>query len=331
MKTLLYAILVASTMTWSASHAQAQTGTQWTGIGGGTLGGHSVTMDAFPSTTYLGDFNLSTPSYASAPLANDQECLNYLCRESWQATFSPSLEDPLWYGVFVRGLDANPPGPDVRYTFDRPFVILSGFAGASVEGNTLVLSHDTFHFGILQFPGTHNSLACIDTPVTGGYQAMTFGRMDSVGTTFCDPAVANSTGLPTRISGTWSQESQSGLHLDAFQGPANQFAYFLIGTGVSEPGLAIGQGRLCLALGGGQGFARYNVIGDVRNSIGRFDSGGILRNLAGTSSSGSGFDVPTQISPALGTITAGSTWHFQLWHRDLGTQSNLSNGLSVTF
>ncbi len=50
---------------------------------------------------------------------------------------------------------------------------------------------------------------------------------------------------------------------------------------------------------------------------------------------GSGFDVPDTIpgnTPIL--IMSGSSWHFQLWHRDSGAQagdSNFSNGLSVTF
>ena len=73
------------------------------------------------------------------------------------------------------------------------------------------------------------------------------------GTTFCDPANNNSTGLPTVLSGTLSAPGGSGLHLEASQGPAGEFAYFLVGTGASEPGLMLpgSAGRLCLTLGGG--------------------------------------------------------------------------------
>ncbi|HPF13737.1 MAG TPA: hypothetical protein PLJ12_05680 [Planctomycetota bacterium] len=52
----------------------------------------------------------------------------------------------------------------------------------------------------------------------------------------------------------------------------------------------------------------------------------------GTSGVTSGYDVPNTV-PITGspTIVAGSTWHFQLWHRENGGASNFSNGLSVTF
>ena len=70
-------------------------------------------------------------------------------------------------------------------------------------------------------------------------------------------------------------------------------------------------------------------------SIGVFDAAGVLQNLVGTSTVGSGFDVPTTV-PVTGspTITAGETWHFQLWHRDfVGGQSssNTTGGVAVSF
>ena len=62
-----------------------------------------------------------------------------------------------------------------------------------------------------------------------------------------------------------------------------------------------------------------------------FDASGTLVNLFGTSSTGTGFDVPAVLpSPPGGIINAGQTWHFQLWYRD-GVASNFSDGLSVTF
>ena len=68
------------------------------------------------------------------------------------------------------------------------------------------------------------------------------------------------------------------------------------------------------------------------NSLGLFDSSGVLQNSVGTSTVGSGFDVPLNIPIGSGmTITAGDTWHFQLWHRENGGGSNLSNGVSIQF
>lgn len=150
--------------------------------------------------------------------------------------------------------------------------------------------------------------------------------------TFCDPAANNSTGLPTVLTGAMSAPGGSGLHLEAAQGPPGQFGYFLVGTAPQDPGAAVGSGFLCLSLTGGNLVGRYNVGGGNLNSIGLFDGSGILQNGVGTSSVGSGFDVPSALPlPGSPSIQSGETWHFQLWHREDGGDSNLSNGLSVTF
>ena len=155
---------------------------------------------------------------------------------------------------------------------------------------------------------------------------------ESAGAAFCDPANNNSTGLPTRLVGSVASGLSSGIHLDANQGPPTQFGYLLIGTGSNDPGTMIGNGRLCLQLGAGSSIGRYNAAGTLFNSSGQFDAAGVFQNIAGTSSSGLGFDVPLSL-PIAGTpqIMVGETWHFQMWHREPGGQSNFSNGLSVTF
>ena len=146
---------------------------------------------------------------------------------------------------------------------------------------------------------------------------------------FCDPADLNSIGLPTVLGGNLGLSTGSGLHLEASQGPPTQFGYFLVGTTFVDPGTPLGQGHLCLDTTSPIG--RYNVPGGALNSLGQFDSQGVLQNISATSVQGSGFDVPQLLPSSVGSITSGSTWHFQLWHREDGGQSNLSNGLSVTF
>ncbi len=152
--------------------------------------------------------------------------------------------------------------------------------------------------------------------------------------TFCDPNDPNSTGLPTWLSGTLGGSVGSGLHLESSQGPPGQFAYFLIGTASSEPGIMLpgSQGRLCLAVGGGNVIGRYNVGGSQFNSLGLFDANGDLQNQVGTSTVGSGFDVPITV-PISGSpqIMTGETWYVQLWHREAGGMSNFSNGVSADF
>jgi len=74
------------------------------------------------------------------------------------------------------------------------------------------------------------------------------------------------------------------------------------------------------------------------NSIGQFDTvdGGVFHNMAGSSASGTGFDVPAQIpNPPGGFIGPGDTWCFQLWFRDESASgapsANFSDVLCVTF
>lgn len=157
-----------------------------------------------------------------------------------------------------------------------------------------------------------------------------------VGTAFCDPNSPNSTGFPCHLAGLHHPGVGSGLHLEATAGPAAEFGYFLVGNAPSA-GVVLPNngGQFCLDVTMGNGFGRYNVTGSSLNSIGQFDGGGTLQNLVGTAQWGSGFDVPSNLpiagSPA---ITAGSTWHFQLWYRDVAVGagwSNFSNALSMTF
>ncbi len=114
-------------------------------------------------------------------------------------------------------------------------------------------------------------------------------------------------------------------------GPAGQFGYFLVSFGVLEPGGMIGDGRLCLT----NPVGRYKGTsgGAVAGSTGVFDAAGSFSNLSGTSTVGTGFDVPSFVPLIGSTIAPGETWHFQLWHRDLnpGPTVNFSTGLSVTF
>ena len=156
----------------------------------------------------------------------------------------------------------------------------------------------------------------------------------SDGTPFCDPMDPNSTGNSTTLTGMLGTGVESGLLLTATGGVPSEFGYFLIGTGISDPGIVISGGRLCLAVTGGNQFGRYN-FGTTTNSIGAFDAAGDFQNLLGTATSngGYGYDVATT-NPLGGMIMSGETWHFQLWHRDTPAgvgSSNFSNGLSITF
>ncbi|MCP5020242.1 MAG: hypothetical protein GY930_00565 [bacterium] len=180
--------------------------------------------------------------------------------------------------------------------------------------------------------------ACTPFPSTD-FAVMLFEDAGSI--TFCDPANLNSTGASTTLSSSFLtgggiSGSMSDLHLECTNGVPSELGYFLVGTTSDDPGVVISNGQFCLS---SAPFFRYNVAGTTSNSVGRFSAAGVLENLAGTSSIGpmgmeTGFDVPDAVASTPQVITAGSTWHFQVWHRDTPAavgSSNFSNGVSVTF
>jgi hypothetical protein len=143
---------------------------------------------------------------------------------------------------------------------------------------------------------------------------------------FCSPATPGPSGASVTLSGS-STTGPLLHHLEAEGGPFNEFGYFLVSGTPVDPGIPIAGGSLCLAAP----FGRYATPAGPRRSVGRFDASGAFQNLSGTSSVGSGFDVPAQLpSPPGGVVSSGSTWHFQLWYRD-GASSAFSDGLSVAF
>ncbi|MEZ5973402.1 MAG: lectin-like protein [Planctomycetota bacterium] len=185
------------------------------------------------------------------------------------------------------------------------------------------------HVGEIYGAGGWNDVPNAHLWTTGCIVEWDFG---TTGVPFCNPAMPNSTGLPTYLAIVPSAVSGSGYHLDATQGPPNQFGYFLVGSGSNPTGTPISQGLLCLALGSGNQLGRYNVGGTNLNSVGLFDASGVFVNVVGTSSTGNGYDLPNTV-PVTGspTFQTGSTWYFQLWHREDGGQSNFSNGIALTF
>ena len=152
----------------------------------------------------------------------------------------------------------------------------------------------------------------------GGATSVFTATLGGPGTTFCS-AVANSTGLAARISSSGSAMAVANdITLRADRLPTNQFAYFLTSMDqgfIPMPGGS--QGNLCLT----GGIGRYVGPGQIQNT----GSSGLvslpidLLNIP----------TPTGFVP----VTAGQTWNFQLWYRDVNpsTTSNFTEGLSLTF
>ena len=118
-----------------------------------------------------------------------------------------------------------------------------------------------FHLGSAGATGMQDLWSEGGTPITRiGFTYLVGNGMFE---TFCSPANPNSTGLPTVLSGMMGSGVGSDLHLEANQGPPNQFGYFLMGTSLLDPGLPVGNGRLCVS---GQ-VGRFNLAGGTRNSL----------------------------------------------------------------
>jgi len=134
-----------------------------------------------------------------------------------------------------------------------------------------------------------------------------------IGTAYCSPAVANSTGNPAVITATGSTvAADNAVTLHAQDMPPNQFGYFLNGPTqglLNPPGST---GNLCLS----GGIGRYTA--DIFNT----GAGGATSLVIDLT------NVP--FPPSGHVIVAGETWNWTTWFRDLGT-SNFTDGVSITF
>lgn len=146
-------------------------------------------------------------------------------------------------------------------------------------------------------------------------------------------------GSVTLNESTFGSGVESGLHLEATNGPMGEFGFVIgsLGLGGSLP---IFEGFLCLAspLGRYNSSVAANMGIPGLNSIGQFDpaGSGVLLNLSGSSTTGTGFDVPLDLPNPLGpgALMPGDTLYLQLWYRDQdlggGPSANFSNVLGAT-
>ena len=138
-----------------------------------------------------------------------------------------------------------------------------------------------------------------------------------VGTNYCGPAVANSSGGPASMSAIGSDAvADNNLVLHAEGMPTNQFGYFVASLTqgfVPNPGGS--QGNLCI-LGN---MARFN------SQIANSGAGGSISALIDINA------IPLGTGPV--GIAPGETWNFQAWFRDLNptTTSNFTDGIAITF
>ena len=124
----------------------------------------------------------------------------------------------------------------------------------------------------------------------------------------CTPS-ANSTGAASNLEANGSPHLADDLLSFRVTGlPTGQFAYFVMAA--SSGSTPVASGVLCLA----PPLVRFS--GAVLNS-GPFGVVDFSPSLAAL--------------PQNTTIAVGETWHFQLWHRDVGATSNFSDAVAVTW
>ncbi|MEZ6014744.1 MAG: hypothetical protein R3F49_06505 [Planctomycetota bacterium] len=170
--------------------------------------------------------------------------------------------------------------------------------------------------------------APLTNPYTGAGQTFSAGEWapgfgnptGTIGTNYCGPAVANSTGASAGISATGSAvAADNNLTLMAANMPNNAFGFFLTSLtqgNVPMPGGS--QGTLCLG-----------------GSIGRYVGAGQIKNSGGTGSFDLTLDLTLTPTPmGFVSIAGGQTWNYQAWYRDAingVATSNFSDGLTITY
>ncbi|MDB4780253.1 VCBS repeat-containing protein [Planctomycetota bacterium] len=147
----------------------------------------------------------------------------------------------------------------------------------------------------------------------------TLDACEAIGTTYCSPAVANSTGFPGVVTILGNETVfLNDFKVSARQLPTSAFGYFIAST---TPGsvfpVSNSVGTLC-------------VIGSVGRGVG----GGIVNSGSDGFFYGS-VNLNAMPQP-VGTVMVqpGDTWHFQAWHRDASggqTTSNFTDAVAVTF
>jgi hypothetical protein len=141
-----------------------------------TLGAASVTLTGFADVPDLAvtPYDLSTSEYVPAGSVS-QDALNFLCTDNWTLTSSAPLTNLDLYLIFWRGDDAGVPA--AQYTFNQPFTVLSGLAGASHTSTTLTLPAGDVYDGVIRFAGPLTSLTITSNAQLDNAQAMTFAAI----------------------------------------------------------------------------------------------------------------------------------------------------------
>lgn len=148
--------------------------------------------------------------------------------------------------------------------------------------------------------------------------AVCAGGVGPIGTTHCNPAAANSTGVPATMSATGSNSAAAqNVLITVDDVPPGQFGHFFASRTpgfVPNPGTPPSQGNLCVS----GNIGRYNCV-----PCGQIGQGPSFSLQVG--------NIPVPVNPVPEFIMPGDTWYWQAWYRDVGNNTNFSNALGITF
>ena len=137
--------------------------------------------------------------------------------------------------------------------------------------------------------------------------------LSTIGSGICQPAMPNSTGLPSTLTAEGSDiAADNSLTLIATDLPLNQFGFLI--NAMNTQMVSISDGILCI----GPDVGRHNSQAGSSGMTGTISTTVDLSNLPRPSGGP---------QPAL----AGQTWYFQVWHRDGPGISNFTNGIEILF
>lgn len=144
---------------------------------------------------------------------------------------------------------------------------------------------------------------------------------ETIGTTYCGPAVPNTSGFAANISAIGSPLALANdVTLHAVGLPANQFGMFVAGPSqefIISPGGS--QGILCVGPGNIGGFGRIVNALQFSGPAGSMSYSLDLQN------------IPIAAAPFSMALQSGVTWNFQAWFREPGGNSNFSDAVSISF
>jgi hypothetical protein len=284
-----------------------------------STGGLAVTPNGFPGAGSLRLTSYSSSDWYSADLVPDGMGTFDLANVVLRASLAPAGAGPEGFAY----VDANPPA------FASQSVLVCNWNSSSVGAYGLDGAGDVDPNARRDFFTAFQCSGATVDPMTGAFVFSRYAGTSilvvkllngTLGTSYCVPAVNNSTGNPSVLTAAGSRTaSANDVTLTAAHVPTNAFGFFLTSR---TQGLVVGpggsQGNLCLA----GSIGRYVGPGQIQNS-GAAGSFSLVLNLTQT-------PTPT----GLVGIVSGETWNFQGWHRDaVGgmATSNFTNGVSVAF